>query len=33
MPEVTLETVRAWQAAGINVKLIRVKGGYIVQVR
>jgi len=33
MPQVTLETIRIWRAAGINVKLVRCKGGYIVQVR
>jgi len=32
MPEVTLETVKAWMSAGLQVKLIRVKGGYIVKV-
>ncbi len=33
MPQVTLETLAVWKAAGINFKLVRCKGGYIVQVR
>ena len=30
---VSMETIRIWRAAGINVKLTRVKGGYKVQVQ
>lgn len=33
MINIDLETIKIWRAAGINVKLIRVKGGYLVQVR
>ncbi len=33
MITVSLETINIWRSAGINVKLIRVKGGYLVQVR
>lgn len=32
LPQINLEAVRVWQAAGINVKLVRCKGGYIVSV-
>lgn len=31
--EVTLETLLAWQRAGIYFRLVRVKGGYRVEVR
>lgn len=33
MINVSEETIRIWRAAGITVNLIRVKGGYLVQVR
>ena len=31
-PSISLEAVKSWIASGIKVKLIRCKGGYIVQV-
>ena len=33
MPEVTLETLRSWKAAGIYFRLVRIKGGYRVEIR
>lgn len=33
MVTVSWETVQVWKSAGINMKFIRVKGGYIVQLR
>ena len=33
MITVSHETVKIWQAAGIRMKLVRVKGGYLVQLR
>jgi hypothetical protein len=33
MPEITMETLRSWKASGIFFRLVRVKGGYRVEVR
>ena len=33
LPRISEATVNTWRAAGIQVKLIRVAGGYLVQVR
>lgn len=30
MPQISWEAVQVWKAAGIRMKLIRTKGGYIV---
>jgi hypothetical protein len=32
LPQISLEAVKSWQASGIRVRLVRVKGGYIVSV-
>ncbi len=33
LPRISLEAIAIWRAAGIRVTLIRVSGGYLVQVR
>lgn len=32
-PVISEDTVRVWRSAGIAMRLTRVKGGYIVQLR